>query len=236
MILGLLAMFVAAALFGTQTFGFSVKRSAGPSPAELQSVDSFGLNAATNLGALFSFVKSLSIELNFTDNQGSVTCQWISYFVAGIASVDGEADYLVNVTGIATTGNHSDHDSTLIWVNANSGQVLQLYMDNKYYASGQASSSEQRLFGLITGSTWISMMNSTTFSEGSQSYEVFNGRDLGISTYQSTSSASQFEDWTIKVVTIPLEGGSIDLVRYSSYLVPSSGARAVFKIMSLSLS
>jgi hypothetical protein len=218
-------------IFGTQE-SIQAQNASAMKPEEA----TYGLNGVSNLAYLFSKVSHMVIQFNFTNADGSESVQYISYSVIGMDSVDGSADYRVNVTGWANSGKLWDNDTSLMSVDAQTGSIVKYQMGNESYSLEQANQFEDRLFGFITGNDWLSYVNSSSFLYSGNQAGILGGHSFLISTYQSRGPVSNFQDWTISVISVPLAAGHFYLVASSTYQVCSGGGSAAFKILEITFS
>jgi hypothetical protein len=217
---------------------FSVPRTAGAQPAKQTpvqtSVVTYGNEAVSNFSDFFGNFSSMTVATNFVHTDGSKTDNSYSYTVIGTPFLGGLRTYEVNLTGITSNDGQSSSESIVIWIGQSSGSVLQTDDNEMGYETGENASNEGYILSMITTSQVLSMLNSTTVRLDTPTQEFGIGSvQMQVTMYRSLPSFSLFQNWEIDVGTIQSRG--IQLVTYSSGVVPSTGDMACFRIVSLTM-
>jgi hypothetical protein len=223
---------VAVAIPSLASISLSHHSQQNEAPAAPQRVTVFAQNGPRTFGQLFQKIKSMVVEYNFTDGAGNKSCDIISYFVTPTFMTDGTLAYKVNLT--ETHASDSDVDSAIVWVSPYSNTILQVFMGGTYW-TGSAAQKESGVLSMITTNSWLSLLNSSTFTVLKENYTAKAGQTQVLATtYSALPNFTEYEGLTIVVGTIP-QAGDMQIVLSSNYFVPGNGY-ASFRVLSLGLS
>ena len=209
--------------------------------ARVSSLDGHSQNNAIQYGRdgihtfndLFGNFSRMSVVLNSTAPNGWKDSLNATFMVLGIATVDRESTYEVNITGDETTNGQSMDESLVAWISTSSGQVVQTYDSEDGYLAGSNAEREDNTLSMFTTMPWLSLLNSSTVAEVPSSEEAMTvGQvNMNVITYHSLPSFTLFQDWLVSVGTLGSSG--LQLVVFSSSITPSTGDKSTFQIVSM---
>jgi hypothetical protein len=210
----------------------SVRQQQAPVQPVQNTVVSYGNEAVTNFSDFFGNFSGMTVATSFAHTDGSKTENTYSYSVIGMPLLNGIRTYEVNLTGTTSNDGQSSTESILIWISQSTGVVLQTHDGEMGYLTGENASNEGYVLSMITTSQVLSLLNSTTVRLDTPAQEFGIGSvQMEVTMYRSLPSFSLFQNWEVDVGTIQSRG--IQLVTYSSGVVPSTGDVASFRIVSL---
>ncbi|MDH2901760.1 MAG: hypothetical protein PXY39_12400, partial [archaeon] len=99
----------------------------------------YGRNGIRSFNDLFGNFSRMSVVLNSTTPDGSKDSLNATFMVLGIATLDRESTYEVNITGDETTNGESMDESLVAWISTSSGQVVQTYDNENGYLEGSSA-------------------------------------------------------------------------------------------------
>jgi hypothetical protein len=221
----------------------SIPRTAGAQVIQQQTpvlpvqntVVSYGSQGVTNYSDFFGNFSSMSVVTSFAHSDGSTTVNTYSYSVVGTPLLNGVRTYEVNLTGTTSNDGQSNTETIQIWISQSSGAVIQTHDEEMGTLTGANASNEGCVLSMITTSQVLSLLNSTTVRIDTPAQQFGIGSvPMEVTIYRSLPSFSLFQNWQIDVGSIQSRG--IQLVTYSSGVVPSTGDVATFRILSLTIS
>ncbi|MHB8568289.1 MAG: hypothetical protein ACYC7D_07515 [Nitrososphaerales archaeon] len=200
-------------------------------PSPLSHVNYYGQNGAKSFSTFFQTIRGMTIEFNTTSGN-TRSYQIISYDSRIAAMVDGSVAYMVNMTGTEHTGNLTDADSALVWIDAPTSNIVLVSSGQKHW-TGTYAQQEAGILTFITTNIWLSLLNSTTVAPLVTNRTVNIGStQLLSSTYQSFNTLPWYQKLVVTVGSIPQTG--MQLVLASDYIVPGGGPYS-FRVLSLEL-
>jgi hypothetical protein len=202
--------------------------------AARQSVIQYGGNGIYTFNDLFGNFSRMSVVLNSTTPDGSKDSLNATFIVLGIATLDRESTYEVNITGDETTNGQTMDESLVAWISTSSGQVVQTHDEEDGTLQGAKAEQEDNVLSMFTTMPWLSMINSSTVSvvSGSEQRMTIGQTTMDVTTYQALPSFSTYRDWTVEVGVVPSTG--LQLVIFSSYLSAATAYKNTFQIVSIS--
>ena len=132
--------------------------------AARQSVIQYGGNGIHTFNDLFGNFSRMSVVLNSTSPNGWKDSLNATFMVLGIATVDRESTYEVNITGDETTNGQSMDESLVAWISMSSGQVVQTHDEEDGTLQGAKAEQEDNVLSMFTTMPWLSLLNSSAVS------------------------------------------------------------------------
>ncbi len=218
-----------AAIILTADFGF-VNTKANQTEPIL-----YGADAVRNYALLFSHISKMKVGVNFASSEGENDSQLFSYVVTSNGSLStGHPEFRVNLTDYEVSGNKSETESSLIWVDGSTGHVVRIQWGGEF-SQGKDLDSDVGAIQFMTGAGILSLVNSTSVSPSSSPYTVSVGNVGLIATdYSGLASFTLFRNWSLTVGSVPQIG--IELLVKSVSTSSLSGTRSVFRLLDLETS
>jgi cytoskeletal protein RodZ len=193
----------------------------------------YGRNGIHAFNDLFGNFSRMSVVLNSTTPDGSKDSLNATFVVLGIATLDRESTYEVNITGDETTNGQTMDESLVAWISTSSGQVVQTYDNENGYLEGSSAENEDNTLSMFTTTPWLSMLNSSTVAEvpSSEQSMIVGQVNMNVISYHSLPSFTAFQNWVVSVGT--LGSSRLQLVVFSSFISPSTGDESSFQIVSM---
>jgi hypothetical protein len=190
-----------------------------------------------SLKDLFGNVSTMTVELSFTHSDGSFSEEQYSYTVIGTPVLNKSVNtYEIKLTGTSSDGVLSSTESTLVWIDSSSGNVVQTYDDEMGYNTGTKAAAEIGVLTFISTKEWLSMLSSANVKlvSSAPTSEMIGSVAMMVSSYSGLPSFAVFHNWKISVGSIPSR--NLQFVISSSYTVPSTNDSGNFEILSMALS
>jgi hypothetical protein len=194
-------------------------------------------NGIPSLKDLFGNVSTMTVELSFTHSDGSFSDEQYSHIVIGTPVLNNSVNtYEIKLTGTSSDGVLSTTESTLVWIDSSSGNVVQTYDDEMGYNTGSKAAVESGIFTFISTKEWLSMLSSANVKlvSSAPTSEMIGSVAMMVSSYSGLSSFAMFHNWKISAGSIASR--DLQFVVSASYTVPSTNDSGNFAILSMALS